>query len=172
MTYYAYHKFFTCKYGGLIQLFLCWITGICTGFGIYITHRPLFYSLMRGLAFQPVSIVGLFVSVFLPFLFTYFFITTNKRAYILVFCFLKALSFGFTGAYVISSFGSAGWLMIGLFMFSDCCTLPLLYYLWISTYISHEVDCIKVKFWVCTVLCLVVVWLDFVVISPFLHGLF
>lgn len=172
MTSDACVKRSSCKAGRQIQIVLNWLAGFCVGCCIFCVCEPFFLSLMRSLIVQPVSIVGLLASVFLPFLLTYYSIVTNNDFYFLITCFSKALCFGFTGAYISAAFLSAGWLLRFLFLFSDCCTLPLLFLIWFSIPNTSDRSLMKLKFWRCVLLSLVVAITDFWVVSPFLSGLF
>ena len=168
MLYNACRKACSCIYSRWIQLLLSWMIGIFAGFYFNYVCRPFSLSLMRSLIFQPVSIVGVFASVVLPFLFTYFAAITNRFIYVLFVCFLKAFSFAFTGASVSVAYLTADWMIRALLLFSDICTLPLLFYLWIS---ACNDTLARIKFCLYILFSSVIASIDLCVVSPFLCGL-
>ena len=171
MTVNAFTTVFSCKMRRLTYLFLLWPLGLLAGYGFFYACRPFLSPLMPSLLVQPVSIVGFFVSIFLPFLFTSLSIVTHNPVYCLTVCFIKALAFGFTGSVVAYFYMSAGWLVRLIFLFSDCCTLPVLFLLWLNVLSSEERTHCQRLVLGCVLYCIAVIVIDYCVISPFLYGL-
>ena len=150
-----------------IVLIACWLIGLLIG---YLYSKPFSFSLMRSVVVQPVSIVGLCVSVFFPLICAYFSFLTEKPVVVMIVCFLKAVAFSFSGALVSHYFQSAGWIICFFMMFSDCCfsivflTLLLLYF---------SCACIRPMsdLFVCTAIGICIATADYFAISPFLQGL-
>ena len=64
----------------------------------------------------------------LPFLLTCVFWILGP-AFLFPICYGRAFLFAFVHTLFFISFGSAGWLLRWLFLFSDCMSLPLFYFL-------------------------------------------
>ena len=154
-----------------ISLCIFWLLGISVGCWISQVLKPSFFLLMRSVVCQPVSIVGLFTSIFLPLICSYLSFLTNNRIAVLLVCFLKAAAYAFSGVMMSLCFGSASWLFRFLFLFSDNCFLVILCFLWFRC--GDRLSPLSSKdFLVCTVFGLLFASVDYFVISPFLMGLF
>ena len=107
-----------------------WLAGFLLG-GFFLPYAGDSYLLlMRSAVSSPVSIVGLFSGVLLPFLISAFAVYLSMPLVLACTCFLKAFSFSVCAGAVFSAFGSAGWLILILMQFSDCCMLPVM--VWFS----------------------------------------
>ena len=84
--------------------------------------------------------------------------------------FLKALSFAYVGWSVVISFGSAGWLIRLLLMFSDCAAVPLLWWFW-NKALTSEFDALVPAAVAAVLTILGIGIMDYGVISPFLANL-
>jgi hypothetical protein len=115
-----------------------------------------------------VSIVRLLAVTFLPFLFSGFAAFVSRTWLLIPIAFFK--SFTFSAAYiaVMLSFGSAGWLIGFLLMFSSICTMPILILYWIRYSRKGFLLWKKIALFL---LIFVLCGIDFYVISPFLAGL-
>ena len=172
MTGYAnsrYQFFISHRYR--ISLCIFWLLGISVGCWISQVLKPSFFLLMRSVVCQPVSIVGLFTSIFLPLILSYLSFLCKKPVIILIVCFLKAVAFSFSGVLLSQFFGSASWLLRFLFLFSDNCFMIVLFYLWYQfcgslEYLGYS------NLIMYSVLGLCVAATDYFVISPLLMGLF
>lgn len=149
-------------------LFLCWIVGLVLGACLC---KPSFLPLMCGAAAQPVSIVGLFLVIFLPLILTYFSFLLNKPIIIMIVCFLKAFAFSFSGILIAKTFTSAAWMIRIFLLFSDWCSVFLLFHLWIRALCCSQNKFrtnIRISFAIGAIIAII----DYCVISPFLKGLF
>lgn len=88
-----------------------------------------FLLLMRIAPTSYVSIAGLAVTLLLPFLFIALAIYMNRPHWLYPICFCKVFGLAFSGYGVAAAYGSAGWLVRFLFLFSDIYTTPILCYL-------------------------------------------
>ena len=122
--------------------------------------------MMRRAVSCPVSIVGLVV-VLLPFLFSAFAVYLSKTWLFLPFCFLKAFQFAYVAGSVSMAFGSAGWLIRLLLLFSDGCTIPVLLWIWLR-WIGRGGRKALQQIAACTILGAMVWAVDYFVVSPFL----
>ncbi len=154
-----------------IVLCLFWIFGLLSGCGFLHFYKPFLFSQMRSAYFGPVSIVGLFCSVFLPLIFTYLSVITEKPVIIWIVCFLKAAAYSFSCTLVSQLFGDASWLFRLLFLFSDSFFLLALFILWFRR-CGCERFSGRYDFLLCTALGFVIAAVDYFVISPFILGVF
>lgn len=152
----------------IISLILCWCCGMFLGCSLY---EPLPLSMMRSAVCTPVSIVGVFVCVFLPLLCTYFSFISERPIIILIVCMLKATAYGYSANLIHVCFSTAGWLVRLLFLFSDSCLMVLLLFLWIYHFSGNYKGAVY-RLYLCGLLSTVVVASDVYVIHPFLERLF
>lgn len=126
-----------------------------------------FFSMMRGAAYSTVSIPGLLSMILLPFLFTAFAVYFSHPWLLLLIGFGKAFSFGLCSCGVMWAFGSAGWLIRMLLIFSDGMILPVLMWLWLR-HISGRKPSFSRDLAVCAAFALFIGGFDYCVVSPFL----
>ena len=172
MTDFAYNRIF----GVLLRkyrfvLCACWLLGLCAGSYLGLFFEPYSISMMRSAAVQPVSIVGLCLSIFLPLLCTVLSVLLDRPILALAVCFIKAASFSFSLSWISSIYGTASWLVYMLFMFSDICFLLILFICWFRFPCSFNAK-VKRFFCVAILLGLLIALGDYFVISPFLVRLF
>ena len=151
----------------IVSLLTTWLLGFLLG---YYFCEPSFFSMMRSVVFEPVSIVGLFTCLFLPLLFSFFSVITNHPVIILIVCFLKAVSFGFSCAILSGLFTSAAWMIRFLLLFSDSCFCVVLLVLWICRFRSWKTHSFC-DFFTCSFIGIGIAAADIFVISPYLQGL-
>ena len=155
----------------LVLFSLLWIAGILVGFGLFCICKPFLFLQMRSSILQPVSIVGLCLSIFLPLLCTVLSVLLDRPILALAVCFIKAASFSFSLSWISSIYGTASWLVYMLFMFSDICFLLILFICWFRFPCSFNAK-VKRFFCVAILLGLLIALGDYFVISPFLVRLF
>lgn len=146
-----------------------WIFGLLVGSFLSYRFGGYFASLMRMAVLCPVSIVASLTSVFFPFFISVYFVRYHRRLWLYIVCFLKAVSFSASFAALSAVFGTAGWLIRALFLFSDTISCFLLMNLCLR--IRQQESNFNSALLQCTV-CLVTVFIDYMYISPFLRGLF
>ena len=112
---------------GQVSLAFSWLLGLVLGAFVPLYATESVLSLMRCALYAPVSIVSLLSAALLPFLCSAIAISASAPAILLCICFLKAFSFSAVSAFVFYTFGSAGWLVRCLFLFSDIATAPLFF---------------------------------------------
>lgn len=160
---------FTCRVSPFflaVSFFLGHFLGVCFSLGA----SDSFYSMMRMAVFSPASITGLLSAVTLPFLCSAIAVYLKQPLLLLPVAFLKAFCFSCVGLGVLSCFGSAGWLIWFLLQFSDCCTLPVLYWYW-RRHISGTGSFDWAVSMVILSALLLVGSFDYCVISPFLANI-
>lgn len=148
-------------------LALSWIIGILIGVYSGISAGPFVLSLMRMAGDAHMSIVGLLVCMSLPFLISAFLLSLRIPWFVPVVAFFKACSYGFCALAIVRAFGSAGFLVKFLFLFSDTLTLPVLYWFWLRQ-LSCSCGSLKKDLVTALGIVAVIVLLDHLLISPFL----
>lgn len=137
--------------------------------GVFLTSYAAedYFLLMRRAAGSPVSIVGLFANILLPFLLAAYTVSISKPVLLYAVCFCKAALFAFCFCGVQRSFGSAGWLVWFLMQFSDLCMLPVLF--WFSfRYLGGGIHPLKRDIAIGCVIGAAAGLLDYCLVSPFL----
>ena len=149
-----------------LVLATCWISGLLFGAFPYFFFSPETFPLMHRTISCSASIVGLLNAALLPFLLSAFFGAFSMPLAIAGVCFVKAFLFSFVSLGILVSFGSGGWLLRYLFLFSDCVTLPVLFGYWFG-FVSAPIKS-RLVLTTCVVLLAlaVVTILDYHVIAP------
>ncbi len=117
-----------------------------------------------------VSIIGLLSTISLPFLLSALAVSISGTWLLIPIAFLKAFLFAYLGFGLVAAYNSAGWLLRILFMFADCCTVPLLYGYWLKLCSGSSVSpwILAIAHWIPT---MVIGYIDFSFVSPFLATL-
>ena len=110
-------------------LAVCWSGGLLSGILVFGQVRV---ALMAPGMLSQVSPGNLIMANLLPFLFSAFAVYIQQSKLILPIAFLKGCLFSFVSMGVMASFGSAGWLVRFLLMFSDLLLTVLLYFYWLG----------------------------------------
>lgn len=153
------------KYSVALALF--WICGILCGASLFLMAGSSNASLMRGLVSGSVSIVGLLGVTVLPFLISAYAVSISEPKLLFPVCFGKAFCFSYVSAGILWSFGSAGWLIRWLLMFSEFLTLPVLYGYW-QRHISGKHPFSGMETGCILALLILIGSVDYRCISPFL----
>lgn len=153
-----------------VFLAFSWLAGLVSGIFAFSAAGDTFLPLMRSCLYGSVSIISLLCVTILPFLFSTLAVYVSEPWLLLAVSFGKAFLFSLIAVGISVSFGSAGWLMRLLLMFSDFCVLPLLYWFWLRHISGQRVFN---GFEIAAVLSLFVLIgsVDYCVISPFLASL-
>ena len=126
-------------------------------------------SMVRQTAFGQVSIVCLISAQLLPFLIAAYAAYTSNRIMLMTVCTYKMFLFAFLGCLVWRAFGSAGWLLRSLFLFSDICLFPVL--LWFSLRRLYGYGVFGRDLWICCCIVAVILLCDRFFVSPLLGKL-
>ena len=113
---------------GRFSNYAIWVS-ICVGLflGTYcgVIADSSMFSLMLPTVSRRMSIVCLIASQLLPFLIAAYAAFISNRILLLSMCAVKMFLFAFVGYLVFTAFGSAGWLIRFLFLFSDVVLVPV-----------------------------------------------
>ena len=127
-----------------------------------------YFLLMRKATGCFVSIVGSAVTVLLPFLVSVFVIIHSKPGLVYLICGIYIFSLSSACYAICRFFGSAGWLIQMMLLFSDICLTPVL--IWLSG-LRFTGKCSR-RCCICSVvLATVIGMIDYCWISPFLANL-
>lgn len=156
---------------GFLFLGLLWFCGILCGVLVAFVAESSVSALMRTLLSSRVSIVCLMTVTFLPFLLAAFaaFISLPQLIYPL--SFLEAFSVGYCNSCVAVAFGDAAWLVRWLYLFSSCCSTPVLYWFF-SRCVQQENNQLRRDCAVGAVLLFAIGCIDYLFVSPFAASLF
>ena len=117
------------KYGRII-LALSGVAGFSLGFFLYCSVGFSDISWMYAAFCRRVSIVDLLIPFIRPFSISVFTVYMNYSHLLPGICFLKSTAYSFVSCLTLDLFGSAGWIMRLLAMFSGICHMVLLYWYW------------------------------------------
>ena len=152
----------------ILLLIIMWFLGLAVG---HLLCVPSFVPLMRSVIYQPVSIVGLFICIFLPLILSYFSLLFQKPIMLLIVCFIKSIAFSFSFTLVSYIFDTASWLLRLLILFSDSFFLFFLMIFWLKTISDFNRSCYK-SMYMFAAIGLYIGITDFVIVSPLLERLF
>lgn len=150
------------------RLALCAVVGAGLGSLFAVSAGESYFLMMRMAAFRPVSIVGSAVSVFFPFVVSFFLIIHSKLWLVYFLCGIRIFLFSSAAVAINMVYGSAGWLVRILLQFPDLCLLPLL--IW-SSFERLSCKSRKHAFVSCTLFAAAVGMINYCMISPFLANL-
>ena len=165
---------FSSQHGGRVRsncILLCfaWLLGILAGVCWAGTVQNI-STLMNVAAAQHVSIVALIAVTVLPLLFSAFAVYIRLPQFLFPIAFMDAVWIGFFLLAVVTSFGSAGWLIGGLMAFSDIMLRIPLFLFWFR-HIDKPAIALEQDFIYCLLFAVVICILDQHFIAPFLFTL-
>ena len=107
-----------------VQFCFLWILGLVLGALLAAGSEPSF-AWMRLAAQSRVSIVFFWILAVFPFLLAAYAITVNRQEILFVVCFCHAFFTSCLGVFLHRVFGTAGWLLEPMFLFSHNLCIPL-----------------------------------------------
>lgn len=156
------------KFACLLAIF--WLTGIVLGIVQAAGFLKNFLPLMRMVITDHVSIVGLVVVLFLPFVSSVIAMRLSMRWIIYTVCLLKGICYGLTTYFLVISYFDSAWLLSYLVAFSSHCGQILLFLFWLR-YMNDSTNRWKRDAIVCCMLFSLIGFFDYFVVSPFLSTL-
>ncbi len=163
------YNFFS-ESGSRIYLSMAWILGLLLGAYCGFRWDICLVPLMRGCLYDSVSIVCIFCLICLPFMISLLASFWNARGLIYLIAFGKAFLFSFVSMGIFFSFGSAGWLVQILLMFSEVCSLPVYFWFWMFS-INHRQGPSALEIFSLLSLFFLIASLDSSYVMPFLASL-
>jgi len=126
-----------------------------------------FHSWMRLAVSDRVSIVCLLAAQLLPFLIAAYAVNISKLRLMYAVCSIKLFAFTYMGSVIGIAFGSAGWLVRLLFLFSDFILVPCLCWFCFRRTLDNNRTA-KRDLLICIGICIATALIDYLFISPFL----
>ena len=160
------HSLTFCKFLFVVM----WIFGLLVGYGISVIVSSAIQFQIRGIVTANTAIVGIVFSFLVSLLFTAFFFYHKLPTFILPVVFLKAACFSFCSCAITASLGDAGWLLSGLYTFSDACSVILLLWFWLRCMTGEALRIMKYSILSIVAMCLIC-YFDYAFISPFVEML-
>ena len=145
----------------------CWGLGLLLGATYGYRADRSYVLLMRIATSSRMTIVGLFVTLYIPLLLSASAVYLKHPQWLIPICFSKAFLFASCGCALFVVFGSAAWLVRLLLQFSDLCTIPFLYWFCMRNITGRNLNT-QSDFLVCCVAAAIIGIFDFGVISPYL----
>lgn len=118
-------------------LALSMLAGFLFGMTVYVRADFFFLPMMRRSVAEPVSIVSLLLSLYLPFVLSAFAVYVSAPGMLLFICFGKSFLFALMAMGVWDMFGYTGWIVYMLLFFAEFLSFPVLYFFW-QRHISGE----------------------------------
>ncbi len=143
-----------------------WLGGLAFGVFTAAGLDDTYFHLMLPFDSHGLSIFRQLAVVYLPFLFAAYAVSIDQTKLLLVLCFLKAFVFSFCGYLIFRMFGSAGWLVRFLLLFTDVFTIPALFWFCIR-HVEGQILNAKRDLIICILLATMVVCIDYFAVSPF-----
>ena len=159
-----------CRRSCKIILAALWCAGLICGISAA-ACAGILPSLMRACCQSRVSIVSLLFVPLLPFLFSAFAVFISCPRLVCFVGFLKAFSFGLCLRAVSAAFGSAGWLVCSLLLFTDCVTMPALFWFWLR-HADGNISSLGKDSLICTTWFLLIAIIDSAYVTPMLIQIF
>lgn len=144
-------------------LVLSWVLGSLSSL-LFAKHYC--FSLMCPLTVERVSIVGMIVSLTLPFILSYILLNRCHFLTIIPVLFLKAFGYMFCYYSITYFYGTAGWLVRLFLMFSDTFSVFILLH-FCYRFASGKTDNMLRYFQIAFMVLILFCCLDYYVISPF-----
>ena len=148
-----------------IHLAFFWISGLAIGSYAGMHASVTYLRTLSAAAGSDLTISGLAISVFLPFVICIFAAHNGKKWLLFLIAFAKALCVSYCSAALNCAFGSAGWLIRILFQFSDLATLG--FFCWFCIRCMTN-DLQKADYYICSAAYILVGLFDYCIVSPFL----
>ena len=145
--------------------------GFFTGAGYARTVSFLFLPYLNAAITHNFSFFGFTFAHALPLVLSILIVRFRRIYFLYILAAFKAFSFSFCLCAIGYCFGSAGWLIRFLLLFSDSCILPCLIWLWLRCF-SRKCIAFKKDLTACIGITVLVGFIDYFVISPFLLSVF
>lgn len=150
---------FYCK----ILFLILWCLGISAGCYCALHSSAALTSMMHRQEIIPMSIVGRYVLLGLPFVIMAFTIHFDLRFFYVPVVLLKSFIYSYSSCAIISMYGSSGWLCHILLLFFDLCTIPVLIFLCLR---AIQKKLTQKELIICSIYVLIIAYIDHLAILP------
>lgn len=155
----------------IIFLSFSWLLGLLCGLFYWFHSFQVQKHLFLSAYYADASILDIFLISILPVLVSVLFVYVNAPVLLIPLAFIKAFSFSACSIGFLWAFGTAGWLLRLLFMFSDCILVLVLLWFWIR-HISGDRMLLRKDTFTCVKIMLMVGIFDFLFIVPIIQTVF
>lgn len=114
-----------------------WLTGLLFGTAVSFFIRDYLTAFLSIFSPTFFSVPGKFLIALLPFLLSAFAVSFSHHVWLFWICGIKAVCFSICCFLFCLCYGQAGWLARWMFMFSDVCSLPFLFFYWLRHLGTH-----------------------------------
>lgn len=143
-----------------------WISGLILGVVTALYIDEALFVPFRAMVCRPAPMISLMLTTGLPFLFSAIAVFLSKPWMLIVIAFCKTAVFALVSFMMLLTFGSAGWMMRGMVMFADICTLPFFFgFCW--RHLDKNI-CVSSSSGIYLIALLLICGFDIYGISPFL----
>ena len=155
------------KYTTFLLAFI-WTLGLVCGLCAIVVG---FYDdAFRSAAARAPSFFSIMSVLLLPILCSILIAYIGQLWLIYPLAFIKAVGFAYVGWGILLSFGSAGWLVRLLLLFSDCVSVPLLLWFW-NKVLTEKFEALLPSSVAAVLTAIGIGMIDYGVVSPFLVSL-
>ncbi len=147
-----------------------WIPGLLLGLLFAGRSFKYFDAYLNAAVLVRCSLVGALISSSAVVVLSALFVKLLHWSSVYVFAFLEAFIFAFLSCCCLWNFQSAGWLVLELLLFANCCTVLVLLFFWVHVLV-HKDTLSRVTLSVIAI-SVVIGCIDYLAISPFLVSLF
>ena len=150
-----------------IPLSVSWMLGLAFGLYFVLLTDDLISDLLYSASCYRISIVGMFLVIFLPIVISLIAAYFSAHFLIYLLCFCKAVSFSLVLCGIAVTFGHSGWLIRSLLLFSgSAAVIPLLWF-W-HNLLTPGCCSAKRDFLICTAIAAAISAVDYFLVSPYL----
>lgn len=121
-------------------LALLWVFGVL--FGLLHSYIGGFRlrALIHVVLFSDTNFLSLLSAAFLPLFISYLIVWLSRPIYLLPLVFLKGFLFAFISFTFYCAFRSSAALLLGFFLFGDLLTMPVLWWIWVSSFSDNKLS--------------------------------
>lgn len=150
-------------------LAFAWLSGLLAGPFFTCSAGGSFTDMILAAPGTGVAATSLLATVLLPLLCSALAVYTRHIWILPALAFIKAFLFSYTASAVLTVFGSAGWLVCVLLMFTDILSLPLLWWYWQYSMVANRQKLSRTV--AVAILIMAIGFLDSHFVSPFTASL-
>jgi len=159
-------SFFTCKSPRRV-LAVFWLGGLFFGTVISLTLEQRLQSYFHAALNSHSLFLGLLFAQLLPVVISFIVAFTSKPLFLTCIAFLKSCFFSCISLSLLNSFGSSGWMICCLLMFSDLLVMPILWWIWLNI-LTENHSFVFHKIFAAIVMVFVICFCDYTFVAPFL----
>ncbi len=113
----------------MIAFWIIWVCGLLSGLYVVSMSDDSAYCVFRLFLYSQSTLFGLLLTQMLPLAFTCFIFWLSKPCLTSLFVYIKAFLFAYCAFGIVLAYGTAGWMIRWIILFSSSCsTLPLLWF--------------------------------------------